>query len=112
MPLKHPAMPPHAALNIGPEEAAVRVQLVNRYNCLVGKPGKITKTIQKQFLMGFMGKDDTESLRGLYRCVSAAMESAIRNGTPSPASMNRSDARWFERTVSRIQERRYMSREE
>ena len=33
------------------DAAANRVQLVKRYNCLVGKPGNITRTIQKQFLM-------------------------------------------------------------
>ena len=92
------------------EEAAARVQLVKRYNCLVGKPGKITKTIQKQFLMGFMSKDDTESLRGLYRCVSVAMESAIRlqgvDSEQSLAPMNKGDARWFARTVLRSQDRR------
>ena len=60
------------------EEVENRAQLVKRYNCLVGKPGKITRTIQKQFVTGFMSKDEVESLRSLYKCVIAVMESAIR----------------------------------
>jgi hypothetical protein len=60
------------------QEALGRVELVGRYNHLVGAPKKITRTIQKQFLMGFMSKDDTESLRGLYKCVIAAVETANR----------------------------------
>lgn len=110
MPLDQCRPLPVVAVLPNAEEAAARVQLVNRYNCLVGKPGKITKTIQKQFLMGFMSQDDAESLRGLYRCVSAAMESAIRlQGVDSEQSlspMNKGDARWFARTVLRPQDRR------
>lgn len=60
------------------DEVDKRARLVKRYNCLVGKPGKITCTIQKQFLMGFMNKHEVESLRSVYECVIAAMESAIR----------------------------------
>lgn len=70
-------MLPNAGALPDVEEAANRVQLVKRYNCLVGKPGNITRTIQKQFLMGFMSKDEIESLRKVYLCVINAMETAI-----------------------------------
>ena len=39
--------------------------LVGRYNGLVGKPKKITRTIQQQFVMGFMSKDGIASLRAM-----------------------------------------------
>lgn len=78
MPFETPATLPNIAVLHDAQEAADRVELVNRYNQLVGAPKKITRTIQKQFLMGFMSKDDTESLRGLYKCVIAAVEAAIR----------------------------------
>lgn len=78
MPFETPATLPTIAVLHDAQEAADRAELVNRYNQLVGAPKKITRTIQKQFLMGFMSKDDTESLRGLYKCVIAAVESAIR----------------------------------
>ena len=78
MPFETPATLPTIAVLHDAQEAADRVQLVNRYNQLVGAPKKITRTIQKQFLMGFMSTDDTESLRGLYKCVIAASESALR----------------------------------
>lgn len=109
-PLEHPATLPAMAALDDPDEAARRVRLVSRYNCLLGKPGKITRTIQKQFLMGFMSRNDVESLRGLYTCVIAAMESVIRlraqDGEQSLVGMNKGDARWFARTVLRSQERR------
>ena len=60
------------------QEAVGRAELVNRYNHLVGPPKKITRTIQKQFLMGFMSVPDTESLRALYTCMIAVAESARR----------------------------------
>ena len=101
----HKTLPVTAALQSA-EEAAGRDQLVQRYNCLVGKPGKITRTIQKQFLMGFMSQNDVESLRGLYTCVIAAMESAIRDSALLLAPMNKGDARWFERTILQAQGRR------
>jgi len=85
MHLKHPAMPPPVALNSDADEAARRTLLVERYNRLVGQPKKITRTIQKQFLMGFMSPHEIESLRGMYQCVIAAMEAALRlqgEGTP------------------------------
>jgi hypothetical protein len=71
--------PPHllAAASQPANDIAERIQLVKRYNCLVGKPGKITSTIQKQFLTGFMSNDDVEALRSVYDCVIQAMESAI-----------------------------------
>ena len=77
-PYKHyPTLP---VLDASPNEEEVehRAQLVKRYNCVMGKPGKITRTIQKQFLTGFMHKDEVESLRSMYKCVISAMESAIR----------------------------------
>ena len=69
---------PMSAASPDEDEVENRARLVKRYNCLVGKPGKITSTIQKQFLMGFMNKHEVESLRSVYECVIAAMESAIR----------------------------------
>jgi hypothetical protein len=101
----HKTLPVVAALQSA-EEAAGRVRLVQRYNCLVGKPGKITRTIQKQFLMGYMSQNDVQSLRGLYTCVIAAMESAIRDSALLLAPMNKGDARWFERTILHVQDRR------
>ncbi len=110
MPLEHPSTPSRVALTSDAEEAACRNRLVQRYNCLVGKPKKITRTIQKQFLMGFMSKDDIASLCALYKCVIAAMESAIRlhrvDSEQSLSPMNKGDARWFARTVLRAQDRR------
>lgn len=85
MPLHHPATLPVIAALQDAQEAAGRVELVARYNALAGKPKKIIRTVQKQFLMGFMSKDDTESLRGLYRCLIAAMESANRLQRPDSA---------------------------
>ena len=69
------------------DEVENRAQLVKRYNCLVGKPGKITSTIQKQFLMGFMNNGEVEALRSLYQCVITAMESAIRLQTTDSAQL-------------------------
>jgi hypothetical protein len=106
MPLEHPAMPPNVALIRDADEAARRARLVGRYNCLVGNPKKITRTIQKQFLMGFMSQNDVESLRGLYTCVIAAMEAAIHDSALFLAPMNKGDARWFERTILHAQDRR------
>jgi hypothetical protein len=79
MSLDFPTMPPRVALITDADEAARRAWLVERYNSLAGKPKKITKTIQKQFLMGFMGQDETEALRGFYNCWIAAMESVLRS---------------------------------
>jgi hypothetical protein len=101
----HKTLPVQVALQSA-EEAAGRDRLVQRYNCLVGKPGKITRTIQKQFLMGFMSQNDVESLRGLYTCVIAAMEAAIHDSALLLAPMNKGDARWFERTILHAQDRR------
>ena len=105
-PLEHHKTLPVAGALQSAEEAAGRDRLVQRYNCLVGKPGKITRTIQKQFLMGFMSQNDVESLRALYTCVIAAMGSAIHDSALFLAPMNKGDARWFERTILRIQNRR------
>jgi hypothetical protein len=69
---------PVAAASQSANEVADRARLVKRYNCLLGKPGKITSTIQKQFLMGFMSNDEVEALRSVYDCVIKVMESAIR----------------------------------
>ena len=79
MSLDFPTVPPRVALITDADEAARRARLVERYNSLAGKPKKITKTIQKQFLMGFMSHDDTEALRGFYNCVIAAIESVLRS---------------------------------
>jgi len=105
-PLEHHKTLPVAGALQSAEEAAGRDRLVQRYNCLVGKPGKITRTIQKQFLMGFMSQNDVESLRGLYTCVIAAMECAIQDSALLLAPMNKGDARWFERTILHAQDRR------
>lgn len=78
MPHEQPAMLPSLAALPDAQEAVGRAELVNRYNHLVGPPKKITRTIQKQFLMGFMSVHDTESLRALYKCMIAAAESALR----------------------------------
>ncbi|KQQ88947.1 hypothetical protein [Massilia sp. Leaf139] len=70
-----PPIPP-AFAPAAPQDAMRRARLVERYNDLVGKPGKIRRTIQKQFLIGFMSDDELASLHGLYRCVIDAIESA------------------------------------
>jgi len=83
MSLTHPTMPPCLALTSDADEVARRTRLVERYNCLVGEPKKITRTIQKQFVMGFMSQLEIESLRGLYQCVITAVETA-RHVLPAP----------------------------
>lgn len=81
---KHYQTLPISATPPNGDEVENRARLVKRYNCLVGTPGKITCTIQKQFLMGFMSKDEVDALRSVYKCVISAMESAIRlQGTDS-----------------------------
>ncbi|MBD8533415.1 MULTISPECIES: hypothetical protein [unclassified Massilia] len=64
------------ALLIDGEESAHRTALVACYNRCVGAPKKITRTIQKQFVMGFMSEDEIASLRAMYLCVIAAAEAA------------------------------------
>lgn len=64
------------ALSTDGAEAASRSALVACYNRRVGAPKKITRTVQKQFVMGFMSEDEIASLRAMYLCVIAAAEAA------------------------------------
>ena len=68
------------ALSIDGNEAAHRTALVECYNRCVGAPKKITRTIQKQFVMGFMSEDEIASLRAMYLCVITAVQAADASG--------------------------------
>ena len=81
MPLDFPTKPPPVPVLADGDETADRIALVERYNHLVGKPQKITRTIQKQFVMGFMSKDEIASLRAMYLCMIAVAEAVAATGT-------------------------------
>jgi len=89
MSLEYPTTPPPAALSTDNEDAADRTALVERYNGCVGQPKKITRTIQKQFVMGFMSKDEIASLRSMYLCVIAAVEATAGTGIGGIAGQGR-----------------------
>jgi len=85
MPLTYPTKLPPVAVLADDDEIARRTVLVERYNGLVGQPKKITRTIQKQFVMGFMSKDEIVSLRAMYLCMIAAAEAIAAIGADGQA---------------------------
>ena len=85
MSLDHPTQPPPVALLTDDDEAAERTALVAQYNQRVGKPKKITRTIQKQFVMGFMSQDEIASLHAMYLCMIAAADAVAAIGADGRA---------------------------
>ena len=50
-----------------------RLQLVNRFNSLIGLPDDVIGQIQRAFICGTMADDDTESMARLYQYVIDAL---------------------------------------
>lgn len=59
-------------------DPAQRLDLVNRFNFLVGTPSKIVAPMQRNFVAGHMAEQDAEALIRLYEYTINAAESAQR----------------------------------
>ena len=59
-------------------DAAVRLDLVNRFNYLVGAPSPVVAAQQREFVTGHMTPFDLEAFVRLYEYTIDAVESARR----------------------------------